>query len=119
MNSKIGHRLVKIRDFYCYMDFYLGRGLGIFGNIRGILSYTAYSGILVIMINQAMEGLGFGLRIAMENVFFFVPPFMVFLMLTGILDAKKLRIIQKSNEISTIHNPYLVDLIKGNKNNEK
>lgn len=93
----------KIRDIYCYSDFYLNRGLGIFNSAYQIVKYTAFSGILVTMFNEAFKSRSW--YIPMDKVFFFAAPLMVFLVIAGILDVKKIKSLQKINEISTKYNP--------------
>lgn len=111
--------LKKLRDFYCYTDFFLNRGLAIFNGLYQILKYTAFTGIIVGMVNEVLRNLGIDWQIAMENVFFFTPVLVILLIFLGILDVKKIHALQKSNEISTQYNPFLVNLIKnGHKKNE-
>jgi len=100
--------LRKVRDFYCYVDFFMDRGLSIFNSVYQVLKYTAFAGILVEMINKA-----FGLEIQMDSVIYFVPVVIVVFILAGIIDVKKVHALQKQNEITTVYNPYLVKLIKG------
>ena len=112
MNKRVKDNLRKIRDIYCYGDFFLNRGLGLFNSVYQIAKYTAFSGILVAMINQA-----FGTNISMDKVIFFTPILVIFLIVMGIIDIKKIQALQKTNEISTKYNTYLVKLIEG-KNSE-
>ncbi len=114
---KMKRNLKKIRDLYCYTDFFLNRGLGIFNGLYQVMKYAAFTGIIVGMINEVLRNLGLDFRIGMENVFLMTPVFVVLLILLGILDVRKIHTLQKSNEISTRYNTFLVDLIKnGNKN---
>ncbi len=102
----------KIRDFYCYADFFLNRGLGIFNGLYQVMKYAAFTGIIVGMVNEVLRNMGFDFQVAMESVFLLTPAFIVLLIFLGILDVKKLKVLQKTNEISTRYNPFLVDLIK-------
>ncbi|HDY66253.1 MAG TPA: hypothetical protein ENH85_00525 [Candidatus Scalindua sp.] len=100
----------KLRDIYCYLDFFLNRGLGLFNSVYQIAKYTAFAGIIVTMANEA-----FGLNISMDKVIVVVPFMVIALILAGIIDVKKVKALQKSNEISTKYNTYLVKLITKNK----
>ena len=104
---KVKGILRKLRDIYCFGDFFLNRGLGLFNSIYSVAKYTAFAGILVEMANKA-----FGLSIPMDKVIIFMPVLMIILILAGVIDAKKLHALQKSNEIATRYNTYLVNLIK-------
>ena len=113
------NKLKKLRDFYCYTDFYLNRGLAIHNGPYQILKFLAFSGIVVNMVNEVIDG-WWGIRIPMDYVFIFVPPIAVYFMSFGWLDVKKIHALQKSNEISTQYNPFLVNLIKnGHKKNDR
>jgi len=100
----------KVRDIYCYTDFFLNRGLALINSLYQIVKYTAFAGIIVGMINEA-----FNINIPMDKVIFFVPLMMIGLILAGIIDVKKIKALQKTNEITTKNNPYLVKLIKKRK----
>ena len=108
--------LKKIRDLYCYTDFFLNRGLGLFNGLYQMMKYMAFAGIIIGMVNEVIGK--FGLNIPMEYVIFFTPVFMAALIAVGIIDVKKIHALQKTNEISTRYNPFLVDLIKNKNTNE-
>ena len=93
----------KMRDFYCYTDFYLNRGLGMLNSVYQVVKYVAFAGILVTMFNEAFGKLGW--HIPIERVFFLAIPLMILLVFVGILDVKKIKSLQKINEISTKYNP--------------
>jgi len=114
MRKQIRNSLRTIRDAYCYADFFLNRGLGLFNSIYQIAKYTAFAGIIVEMINKA-----FNTQIPMDKVIFFMPILVITLILGGIIDVKKIRALQKTNEITTTYNPFLVKLIKESKNNNE
>ena len=124
MKEKTKNKLKKARDTYCYGDFFLGRGLGIINSIYQIVKYTAFTGIVVGMINEAFGDfhwwiINISIHIPMDRVFFFVPILVIVLILIGVIDVKKIHTLQKMNEIHIRYNPYLIKLFKGRKNNEK
>ena len=108
--KKIKNILRKIRDIYCHGDFFLNRGLALVNSVYQVVKYTAFAGIIVEMVNKA-----FGLEIPMDKVIMFVPFLVISLILAGIVDVKKIKALQKTNEISTKYNTYLVKLITKNK----
>jgi len=103
--------LKKIRDTYCYGDFFLNRGLSVFNAFYQIMKYLAFAGILIGMINEVIER--FGWYIPMDYVFVLLPFIITGLIFIGYIDATKIHALQKSNEIGVRFNPYLVGLIKG------
>ena len=105
--------LKKIRDIYCYSDFFLGRGMGLFSSIYQIGKYIAIVGIIIELINRK-----FNVNIPIEKITLFVPFFILFMIFCGIMDVKKIHALQKGNEISTRFNPYLVNLIKNKEEKE-
>ena len=102
--------LRKIRDIYCYTDFFLNRGLALVNSLYQIVKYTAFASIIVGTLNEV-----FDFNIPMDKVIYFTPVLAVVLIIAGIVDAKKIRALQKANEINIKYNPYLVNLIKKNK----
>lgn len=100
----------KIRDIYCYTDFYLNRGLGIVNTPIQIIKNTAYVGIVVLFLNEALKDFNWWIihikvHISPEWVVIFTPPFILFLIVFGILDVRVIKMLQKTNEISTKYNP--------------
>ncbi len=103
-------KLRALRDFYCYTDFFLNRGLAMFNSVYQVIKYTAFAGIIVEMLNKA-----FGINIPMDKVIYFTPILVILLIIAGIIDVKKLHVLQKNNEIGILYNPKLVSLIEGNR----
>jgi len=102
-------KLRRVRDAYCYGNFFIGRGLSMISIIYQIVKYTAFAGIIVGMINET-----FGYTvISMDKVFYFVPVAVIILFFLGVFDVKYLHTLQKEREIDIKHHPYLVSLIKG------
>ena len=114
MRRRVKDNLRKIRDIYCFGNFFLNRGIGLFSSVYQIVKYTAFAGIIVGMINEA-----FGIHIPMDKVIFFTPILVILLIAMGVIDVKKIHALQKSNEISTRYNPYLVELITNSKNKKQ
>ena len=111
MKKKYRNKLKRLRNVYCYGEFFLNRGLGLLNPLYQIAKYTAFAGIIVGMINEAI---GYT-YISMDKVFYFIPIVVIALMITGIIDVRKIHTLQKSNEIQTKYNPYLVNLITKSK----
>ena len=100
----------KIRDFYCWVDFYINRGLAMFNSIYQVVKYMAFSTIIIEWLNKI------GVPIPQNIIIYLTPAFIILLIIAGMLDVKKFNIIQKQNEIALGCNPKLVDLISRNKN---
>ena len=99
----------KARDIYCHIDFWMDRGQVMLEPFIEVVKYTAYATMVITGWNSAFGK--YGWEIAFENVFFLVPPLAIVLTLLGYLDVKKVHTLQKTNELSTKYNPYLVKLI--------
>ena len=104
-------KLRRIRDTYCFIEYFWGVALGRVGNLKTMLGLMANGGILIFLINKA-----FGRDIINLKYALIVMPFIIAgLIGYGIVDIKVFHITQKINEISTKYNPWLVRLIKRNK----
>ena len=110
MKSSIKNKLRWLRDTYCYLNFFLNRGLAILNTPYAIIKYTAFAGIAVNLINQ-----GFHTDISIKGTIIFTPFLVILGVIIGVIDTKKIHLLQKDNEIGTRYNTYLVRLIDKNK----
>lgn len=113
---EIKNTLRKIRDLYCYGDFFMNRGQAVINSFYEVIKYVAFAGIVVELINKSVGG-RLGFVIPLEAVIYAVPVLMVIMILIGVIDIKKVHALQKINELSTKYNPYLVRLITNSRNN--
>lgn len=100
----------KIRDFYCYTDFYFNRGYGMLGSPMNFLRIIFYTGGSLFFLEGALKR--FNIFIPPDYLIVFGIPIILVLIFMGILDVKFLKTLQKTNEISTRYNPIFLRMDK-------